>query len=91
MEIEKCPDCDGSGYATVRKFRTIKTNGISKKRCLKFYINEKTKELELAFKCPSIFTGIMDEYMICQYCKGKGYLYDRLPYGDFVDIGYCNF
>ena len=86
MEIEKCPDCNGSGFATNRKFRTIiQHNGMQKKKCLLFYIDQKTKKEILSWEANE------SKCMTCQYCKGKGYLYDRLPYDGPLDIGFRNF
>jgi len=91
MEIEICPDCEGVGLATNRKYRTVKYKGIQRKRCLKFYINGKTKEEIPAWKTNVGIVVNPSEYMICQHCKGYGHLYDRLPYNGPLDIGFCNF
>ena len=85
MEIEKCPDCNGSGFATVGMFRKFKRNGVFKAKYLKYFINEESKKLVAEY------TADKNKCMLCKHCKGKGYLYDRLPYDGPLDIGFCNF
>jgi len=91
MQIEVCPYCDGVGLATNRKYRHVKYKGTKRLRCLKFYINRKTKEEIPAWKTTAGVVIKPEEYMICQHCKGSGYLCDRLPYNGPLDIGFCNF
>jgi len=89
MMIERCPDCDGTCLATVRKgWRVFRyKNGSSRRGPLIFAIRKKTGELvpmwEVHDRDP--------DFLSCQYCRGRGYLYDRLPYkGRGIDIGFFN-
>lgn len=72
VDVDKCPDCDGTGMYDVNTFRVIRANG-------KWGLDHSWSGLYCA-KCRGVGYINLDKipaFEKCSVCKGKGYIYDH--------------